>query len=182
MSTVPVISGVLLGPADPTKPLLVLGPSLGTSATTLWSYAAETMSTGCHVIAWDLPGHGTSAPATDSFSMADLARDRSSIVMLPHGRPPRSRHMSPKGRPQAPVRPDPDRRPIVPLRHDCQSSSDRRTYLSIDRLTNRNRPRCSRDEAVFAPVGTIFAMSSGEWLPRSSTRPRTRRADSEYSF
>ncbi|MGY4718998.1 alpha/beta fold hydrolase [Naumannella huperziae] len=54
------------------RPLLVLGPSLGTSAATLWEPAARVLAERFDVVAWDLPGHGTSRPAT-GFSMADLA-------------------------------------------------------------------------------------------------------------
>ncbi len=39
-------------------PLLVLGPSLGTSATTLWSACAAHLTDAFDVVAWDLPGHG----------------------------------------------------------------------------------------------------------------------------
>ena len=53
-------------------PLLVLGPSLGTS-TILWEDAVPALAREYRVVAWDLPGHGASAPATDSFTVADLA-------------------------------------------------------------------------------------------------------------
>ena len=58
---------------DPSKPLLVVGPSLGTSVTALWAAAAELLADSFHVIGWELPGHGHGAPTTDAFSMADLA-------------------------------------------------------------------------------------------------------------
>ena len=53
-------------------PLLVLGPSLGTS-TILWEDAAPALAREYRVVAWDLPGHGTSSPAADPFTVADLA-------------------------------------------------------------------------------------------------------------
>ncbi|HEV7875732.1 MAG TPA: 4-carboxymuconolactone decarboxylase [Nocardioides sp.] len=55
-------------------PLLVLGPSLGTSATALWSVAAAGLTDAFDVVAWDLPGHGynRSVPA-EQFTMAELA-------------------------------------------------------------------------------------------------------------
>ncbi len=71
--SVPVISGALLGSADPIKPLLVLGPSMGTSAVTLWGVAGQLLSGSFHVVAWDLPGHGKSAPAADAFTVAELS-------------------------------------------------------------------------------------------------------------
>lgn len=55
------------------KPLLVLGPSLGTSARTLWGRAAQNLVNEFDVIAWDLPGHGNSRPAAGPFSIEDLA-------------------------------------------------------------------------------------------------------------
>lgn len=58
------------GPDD--APLLVLGPSLGTS-TILWETAAPALAERYNVYAWDLPGHGVSDPATDAFTVADLA-------------------------------------------------------------------------------------------------------------
>ncbi|BBY32350.1 4-carboxymuconolactone decarboxylase [Mycolicibacter minnesotensis] len=57
------------GPQD--ADLLLLGPSLGTSATVLWGAAAEQLARHLRVVAWDLPGHGRS-PA-DTFRIPDLA-------------------------------------------------------------------------------------------------------------
>ena len=59
-----------VGPAD--APLLVLGPSLGTS-TILWESVLSELAATHRVVAWDLPGHGASAPASDAFSVDDLA-------------------------------------------------------------------------------------------------------------
>lgn len=71
--TVPAIAGVQLGGcAD--LPLLVCGPSLGTSATALWSATADLLSNQFHVIAWDLPGHGhNTAVSGSAFTMSELA-------------------------------------------------------------------------------------------------------------
>lgn len=55
------------------RPLLVLGPSLGTSARTLWGRCRADLSSTFDVIAWDLPGHGRSPRAADAFTVADLA-------------------------------------------------------------------------------------------------------------
>jgi 3-oxoadipate enol-lactonase/4-carboxymuconolactone decarboxylase len=55
-------------------PLLVLGPSLGTSAATLWSAAAQELTAHFDVLAWDLPGHGHNRSVPDEpFTMAELA-------------------------------------------------------------------------------------------------------------
>jgi 3-oxoadipate enol-lactonase/4-carboxymuconolactone decarboxylase len=58
----------------PGRPLLLLGPSLGTTAETLWGRCCESLRSDFHVVGWDLPGHGRSAPATAGFTVADLAR------------------------------------------------------------------------------------------------------------
>ena len=55
-------------------PLLVLGPSLGTSATALWSRCATHLTDAFDVLAWDLPGHGHNVSVPDEpFTMAELA-------------------------------------------------------------------------------------------------------------
>jgi len=59
------------GPAGG-RPLLLLGPSLGTSAEALWRQCAERLREQFHVAGWDLPGHGRSVPAAD-FDVAALA-------------------------------------------------------------------------------------------------------------
>jgi len=58
----------------PHHPLLLLGPSLGTSADTLWARCAGLLRGDYHVVGWDLPGHGRSAPTTDGFGIPGLAR------------------------------------------------------------------------------------------------------------
>lgn len=69
--SIPRIVGTEFGGAD-TAPLLLLGPSLGTSAATLWSAAAAHLSQNWRVVGWDLPGHGRGDTA-DAFSIAELA-------------------------------------------------------------------------------------------------------------
>lgn len=55
-------------------PLLVLGPSLGTSASTLWGACAEGLTDAFDVLAWDLPGHGHNRSVPEEpFTMAELA-------------------------------------------------------------------------------------------------------------
>ena len=69
--TTPLIAGTDFGgPAG--AGLLLLGPSLGTSAATLWTAAAERLREHVRVVAWDLPGHGRS-PASGPFGIHDLA-------------------------------------------------------------------------------------------------------------
>jgi 3-oxoadipate enol-lactonase/4-carboxymuconolactone decarboxylase len=55
-------------------PLLVLGPSLGTSVATLWGTCARHLADDFDVLGWDLPGHGFNphVPA-EPFTMAELA-------------------------------------------------------------------------------------------------------------
>jgi 3-oxoadipate enol-lactonase/4-carboxymuconolactone decarboxylase len=71
VSPVPTLAVTPLG-AGP-GPLLVVGPSIGTSAATLWARCAAELAEEFRVVAWDLPGHGASAPATETFSIAELA-------------------------------------------------------------------------------------------------------------
>jgi 3-oxoadipate enol-lactonase/4-carboxymuconolactone decarboxylase len=55
-------------------PLLVLGPSLGTSAATLWTACAAGLTDAFDVLAWDLPGHGHNRGVPEEpFTMAELA-------------------------------------------------------------------------------------------------------------
>ena len=72
----PVITAVrLTGARNRAElPLLVLGPSLGTSATTLWAACAAGLADAFDVLAWDLPGHGHNRSVPDEpFTMAELA-------------------------------------------------------------------------------------------------------------
>lgn len=70
----PVLKAALLSPQRPLgdHPLVVTGPSLGTS-TVLWNRAASLLGNDYDVVAWDLPGHGVSPAATETFDVADLA-------------------------------------------------------------------------------------------------------------
>ncbi len=69
--TIPAISlAEPVGPDD--APLLVLGPSLGTS-TLLWSTTIPALAERYRVIAWDVPGHGAAPPASTGFSVEELA-------------------------------------------------------------------------------------------------------------
>lgn len=62
-------------------PLLVLGPSLGTSATALWSDCAAGLTDAFDVLAWDLPGHGHNrAVPEEPLTIADLARGVLAVV------------------------------------------------------------------------------------------------------
>ncbi|WP_181722661.1 bifunctional 3-oxoadipate enol-lactonase/4-carboxymuconolactone decarboxylase PcaDC [Nocardia gipuzkoensis] len=71
--TIPTVTGVHLGGSS-ALPLLVCGPSLGTSAVALWSAAADLLCEHFHVVAWDLPGHGHNrGEVADGFTMAELA-------------------------------------------------------------------------------------------------------------
>lgn len=69
--TVPTIA--LTPPVGPSgAPLLLLGPSLGTS-TILWETTVPLLADSFRLAAWDLPGHGASAPAAEHFTVAELA-------------------------------------------------------------------------------------------------------------
>jgi 3-oxoadipate enol-lactonase / 4-carboxymuconolactone decarboxylase len=69
--TIPRLVGTDFGGPD-NGDLLLLGPSLGTSARTLWAAAAERLAEHVRVVGWDLPGHGRS-PSSAPFEIAELA-------------------------------------------------------------------------------------------------------------
>ncbi|KRE67110.1 MULTISPECIES: alpha/beta fold hydrolase [Micrococcaceae] len=70
----PTLKAALLSPQRPLgdHPLLVAGPSLGTSSI-LWNRVATLLGNDYDVVAWDLPGHGVSPAATETFDVAALA-------------------------------------------------------------------------------------------------------------
>ncbi|NUP59843.1 MAG: alpha/beta fold hydrolase [Pseudarthrobacter sp.] len=70
----PALKAALLSPQRPLgdHPLLVVGPSLGTSSI-LWNRVASLLGNDYDVVAWDLPGHGVSPAATEPFDVAALA-------------------------------------------------------------------------------------------------------------
>ena len=53
-------------------PLVVLGPSLGTS-TILWEDVIPALAADYRVVAWDLPGHGASPVADAPFTTGEIA-------------------------------------------------------------------------------------------------------------
>ncbi|HEY1135738.1 MAG TPA: 4-carboxymuconolactone decarboxylase [Nocardioides sp.] len=71
--SVPVVTGVELSEAG-NGPLLLLGPSLGTSVTALWERCAALLADEYHVVGWDLPGHGVSPAPDEAFTMAELGQ------------------------------------------------------------------------------------------------------------
>ncbi|GAA4710627.1 3-oxoadipate enol-lactonase [Promicromonospora umidemergens] len=81
MTARPVLGAVEFVLRDATRPLLVLGPSLGTSVAALWQSAVELLGAGSagdlDVVGWDLPGHGSApVPAAedlDGLTIGDLA-------------------------------------------------------------------------------------------------------------
>ena len=69
---VPTIRTSQLG-GSPELPIMVMGPSLGTSVATLWAPAAQRLAGTYHAIGWDLPGHDISPPPRAAFRIEDLA-------------------------------------------------------------------------------------------------------------
>lgn len=70
----PVLRGQWLTP-DRGRPLVVVGPSLGTGVVALWDRCAQVLARAADVdvLGWDLPGHGA-GPAHDApFTLDDLA-------------------------------------------------------------------------------------------------------------
>ncbi|MDO5617403.1 alpha/beta fold hydrolase [Kocuria sp.] len=62
--------------SDPSSeaPLVVVGPSLGTSVSNLWGPVARELKGQARILGWDLPGHGHSPAAAQEFTMAELAQ------------------------------------------------------------------------------------------------------------
>lgn len=75
------VTAVHLG-GRPELPLLVLGPSLGTSVTALWSAAAEHLARDFRVVGWDLPGHGSNRlpVGASPVTVGGLAADVLAVV------------------------------------------------------------------------------------------------------
>ena len=67
-----------LAGSESSEQLLVVGPSLGTSVALLWRDCAMVLSGEFEVIGWDLPGHGSGAPAAGPFTVPDIADELSS--------------------------------------------------------------------------------------------------------
>lgn len=67
----------IVGPAG--APLVVLGPSLGTS-TILWETVTPLLNARYRVCAWDLPGHGAGPATTEPFSVGELAEGVATAV------------------------------------------------------------------------------------------------------
>jgi 3-oxoadipate enol-lactonase/4-carboxymuconolactone decarboxylase len=79
----PVVTAVrMTGAANRVElPLLVLGPSLGTSAVDLWTACAEHLTGSFDVVAWDLPGHGHNLwVPEESFTIAELTEGVLALV------------------------------------------------------------------------------------------------------
>ncbi|MCU4186765.1 4-carboxymuconolactone decarboxylase [Acidiferrimicrobium sp. IK] len=64
---------VPLTAAVPGRPLLVVGPSLGTSCAALWGACAALLADDFEVVGWELPGHGQGPATTAAFRVEDLA-------------------------------------------------------------------------------------------------------------
>ncbi len=71
--TFPPVSTSYLTPRGEPRPVLVVGPALGTSAAALWGACAVELAGSFDVLGWDLPGHADSPPANETFSLAELA-------------------------------------------------------------------------------------------------------------
>ncbi|GAB3468259.1 alpha/beta fold hydrolase [Kineococcus endophyticus] len=72
----------------PDRPVLVLGPSLGTTAATCWGPVVDLLSDEFDVVAWELPGHGADRrPVPDDLTIADLAQQVAGAVAERHDGP-----------------------------------------------------------------------------------------------
>jgi 3-oxoadipate enol-lactonase / 4-carboxymuconolactone decarboxylase len=94
LTTAPAVTTIELTTSR-RAPLLVVGPSLGTSVEALWAGCAALLADRFHVVGWDLPGHGTNhAPVPCKVTIADLAGAVSAAVNVV---------VRDRGQPDAPV-------------------------------------------------------------------------------
>ncbi|MEH1017180.1 alpha/beta fold hydrolase [Micromonospora sp. CPCC 206060] len=73
MSPPEIILVPLAGGSGAGRPLLVVGPSLGTGVEALWGICAGLLADRFDVVGWELPGHGRGTPHDEPFTMAELA-------------------------------------------------------------------------------------------------------------
>lgn len=78
--TAPNIVAVQLTEADQTKPLLLVGPGLGTGVEALWTLCANELAADFEVIGYDLPGHGRAPASTEEFTLEELADSAAAII------------------------------------------------------------------------------------------------------
>lgn len=71
--------GLILREFGGAGPLLVVGPSLGTSVSALWSMCAARLTDRFRILGWELPGHG-GAPDAHVGCLEDVARDVAAAV------------------------------------------------------------------------------------------------------
>lgn len=77
----PSLTATLLTPPHRTvKDVLFVGAGLGTGVKALWQDTATLLADHVQVIGWDLPGHGSSAPHHDPFTIDDLARSLAGLI------------------------------------------------------------------------------------------------------
>lgn len=85
MTSAPLVTGVNIAVRDASRPLLVLGPSLGTSVSALWHDVIPLLSPLVDMVGWDLPGHGAAAELdgpleADDLDLAALAHDVEAVA------------------------------------------------------------------------------------------------------
>ena len=59
---------------DEQRPVLLLGPALGTALVPLWGGVVRELAGQFRVIGWELPGHGGAPAGADDFSIQELAQ------------------------------------------------------------------------------------------------------------
>lgn len=69
----PDLTFTRLAGTEGSGPVLVVGPSLGTSVEALWEATAALLGEQAEILGWDLPGHGRSRPADQPFTVSELA-------------------------------------------------------------------------------------------------------------
>ncbi|MFC0582794.1 alpha/beta fold hydrolase [Micrococcoides hystricis] len=71
--TTPQLVPIQLNAANPDKPLLVVGPGIGTGVQELWDPTVAHLDADFEVIGYDLPGHVIAPTSTAPYSVKELA-------------------------------------------------------------------------------------------------------------
>lgn len=64
----------------PNKPLLLVGPGIGTGVHELWNTTAQQLADDFEVIGYNLPGHAGAPAHTDAYTVAELADAAAALV------------------------------------------------------------------------------------------------------
>ena len=79
--TKPKLVPLQLTATKPSKPLLIVGPGIGTGVEELWGPSVAHLETAFEVIGYDLPGHVAAPVSTEAYSVKELADSVAEIAL-----------------------------------------------------------------------------------------------------